>query len=164
MTATDQAREAPITRPTTRGRVVVGIDGSPGSLEALRYAAAVAAWKGWTLHLVGAWHIVYPMSPYGIECGELIAAARETATTAVRDAEKLVLGDDVAVEVRRSIEEGPAAKILVDTSKGDDLLVVGSRGLGGFSSLLLGSVSQACVHHAHCPVLVVRSTTEEAAS
>jgi nucleotide-binding universal stress UspA family protein len=163
MTAIENTGEAPA-QPQTTGRVVVGIDGSPGSLEALRYAAAVARWKGWTLHLIGAWHVVYPIAPYGIECGDLIAAAQETAVTSVRDAEKLVLGDDVTVEVRRSIEEGPPAKILVDTSKGADLLVVGNRGLGGFSSLLLGSVSQACVHHAHCPVLVVRPTAEEAAS
>ena len=160
MTTTDQSHDVPVHNPQTTGRVVVGIDGSLGGLEALRYAAAVAKWKSWTLHLVSTWYVVYPMSPYGMEYGEVAAAAEEVAATAVRDAEKQVLGDDATLNVRRSIAEGPAARILIDMSEGADLVVVGSRGLGGFSSLLLGSGGQACVHHAHCPVLVVRPTTQ----
>ena len=56
--------------------------------------------------------------------------------------------------------EGPAAKVLLEASEGADLLVVGSRGLGGFSGLLLGSVSQQCSLHAHCPVVIVRPQDE----
>jgi nucleotide-binding universal stress UspA family protein len=58
--------------------------------------------------------------------------------------------------VRALIVEGNAAQVLLDASDGADLLVVGSRGHGGFTEALLGSVSQHCVHHAHCPVVVIR--------
>jgi nucleotide-binding universal stress UspA family protein len=58
--------------------------------------------------------------------------------------------------VETAVIEGPPAQVLVDMSADADLLVVGSRGRGGFSELLLGSVSQQCVHHARCPVTVVR--------
>jgi nucleotide-binding universal stress UspA family protein len=60
------------------------------------------------------------------------------------------------VDVRTSIEEGSPAKVLIERSQGADLLVVGSRGLEGFTGMLLGSVSQHLVAHAHCPVVVVR--------
>ena len=138
------------------GRVVVGVDRSEGGLEALRYAAAVARWQNWTLHIVHTWHVNYPVSPLVIGVGDIIEAAADAAEVTVRDAEKQVLHDGFTGDVRRTITEGSAAQVLVDLSKGADLLVVGSRGLGGFASLALGSVGQACVHHAHCPVLVVR--------
>jgi nucleotide-binding universal stress UspA family protein len=60
------------------------------------------------------------------------------------------------VTIEGATREGPAAQVLLDETQGADLLVVGSRGLGGFSGLLLGSVSQQCVHHATCPVLIAR--------
>jgi nucleotide-binding universal stress UspA family protein len=75
-----------------------------------------------------------------------------------------VFGDDHTLDVRRSIVEGLAARTLIEMSQGADLLVVGSRGLGGFSSMALGSVGQACVHHAHCPVLIIRPKTREVAA
>jgi nucleotide-binding universal stress UspA family protein len=125
---------------------------------------AIAKWRNWTLHIVHAWHVNYPTSPYVMDFGEIAAAAKEAAVATVRDAETEVLGDDDTLDVRRTIEEGPAARILISLSEGADLIVVGSRGLGGFSSLALGSVGQACVHHAHCPVLIVRPKTREAAA
>jgi nucleotide-binding universal stress UspA family protein len=165
MTASDQASESDrLGRGITAGRVVVGVDGSPGSHEALRDAAAIARWRNWTLHIVHAWHVNYPTSPYVSDFGEIGAAAEQAAEATVRDAEAEVLGEDDHLDVRRTIEEGPAARILVALSEGADLLVVGSRGLGGFSSLALGSVGQACVHHAHCPVLIVRPKTREEAA
>lgn len=146
----------------TSGRVVVGVDGSASSHEALRYGAEVAAWRHWTLHIVHAWHVTYPLSPYaGIELAEATAAASDAAELTLRDAEKEVLGDSGGLDVRRSVEEGTPAHVLITASEGADLLVVGSRGRGGFSSLALGSVGQACVHHAHCPVLIVRPKTRE---
>jgi nucleotide-binding universal stress UspA family protein len=149
----------------TAGRVVVGVDGSPASLAALRYAAEVARWQNWTLHIVNAWHVNYPVSPFGvIDLGDITSAATETATATVRDAERDVFGDDHTLDVRRSIVEGLAARTLIEMSQGADLLVVGSRGLGGFSSMALGSVGQACVHHAHCPVLIIRPKTREVAA
>lgn len=145
----------------TGGRVVVGVDGSTGSLDALRYAAAVAHWQHWTLHIVHTWHINYPIAPYVLDYSEMEKAAQEAAEQTVRDAEKQVLGDNCPLEVRRTIEEAPPARALIEASEGADLLVVGSRGRGGFSSLALGSVGQACVHHAHCPVLIVRPHSRE---
>lgn len=146
----------------TSGRVVVGVDGSASSHEALRYAAEIAAWRHWTLHIVHAWHVNYPLSPYaGLELAEVTATASDVAELTVRDAEKEVLGDLAGLDIRRSIEEGTPAQTLVIASEGADLLVVGSRGRGGFSSLALGSVGQACVHHAHCPVLIIRPKTRE---
>ncbi|MDA8040434.1 MAG: universal stress protein [Actinomycetota bacterium] len=150
-----------IRAPHTRGRVVVGVDGSEGGHMALRYAAAVADWQGWTLHIVHTWHVNYPVAPYVMDFSQIGDAAKDVAGQVVRDAEKDVLGDDCPLDIRRSIEEGPAARTLIKASEGADLLVVGSRGLGGFSSLALGSVGQACVHHAHCPVLIVRPRTRE---
>jgi nucleotide-binding universal stress UspA family protein len=112
---------------------------------------------------VHAWHVNYPLSPYGgIELAEITATAADMAALAVRDAEKEVLGDACTLDIRRSIEEGLPARTLIELSSGADLVVVGSRGRGGFSSLALGSVGQACVHHAHCPVLIVRPKTRPA--
>jgi len=162
MTTTQQPSEvAKSERPATVGRVVVGVDGSPRSEEALRYGAAVAKWQNWTLHIVHTWHVNYPIGPLAMDFRDIAREAQDAATRTMRDAEKDVLGDDASLDIRRSLEEGPAAKILIDASEGADLLIVGSRGRGSFSSLALGSVGQACVHHAHCPVLIVRPKTRE---
>jgi nucleotide-binding universal stress UspA family protein len=74
----------------------------------------------------------------------------------LRESVDRVRSDYPAVKVETAVVEGPPARVLVDLSADADLLVVGSRGRGGFSGLLLGSVSQQCVDHAHCPVTVVR--------
>jgi nucleotide-binding universal stress UspA family protein len=68
------------------------------------------------------------------------------------------LSETPEIEIERVTAEGPAARVLIDAVGEDDLLVVGSRGHGGFSSLLLGSVSQQCAHHAPCPVVIVRGS------
>jgi nucleotide-binding universal stress UspA family protein len=161
MSTSDRAPDLRDHLQQAKGRVVVGVDGSPRSLEALGIAAEIAKWRDLRLDMVVAWHVTYPMSPYGIGFDELMSAAREAAEIVLRDAEKEVLGDDPGVEVLRSIEQGSAAGVLIRFSEGADLLVVGSRGHGGFSSLALGSVGQACVHHAHCPVLIIRPKTHE---
>ena len=74
----------------------------------------------------------------------------------LREAVERARSDHPAVNVETAVIEGPPARVLVALSADADLLVVGSRGRGGFSELLLGSVSQQCVHHARCPVTVVR--------
>jgi len=147
----------------TTGRVVVGIDDSPAARQALRYAADIAGWKKWTLHVVHAWHLSYPAGPYAIDLAEVELALAEAAREVVTEVEDDVLGQDHGLELRQTIAEGPAARVLIEESEGANLLVVGSRGRGGFASLALGSVGQACVHHAHCPVLVVRPRADKKA-
>ncbi len=139
-------------------RIVVGVDGSAEAKEALRWALEEAQLRGASLRVVHAWQL--PVAAYGAGLaaayhGELLEALR-------RDAEKLVdqllaeAGPPKGVEVEKAAVEGPAAQTLVEAAKDADLLVVGSRGHGGFAGLLLGSVSQQCAHHASCPVVIVR--------
>jgi len=138
------------TRPR---RIVVGVDGSDESTDALRWALAEARLKDSQVVAVAAWH--WPASAIGmvpLTDLDLSSAARSAAQSAVDDA---VQDGDVPVEVR--VAEGMPAPVLLKAASEADLLVVGSRGHGAFSGLLLGSVSQHCVSHATCPVVVVRS-------
>jgi nucleotide-binding universal stress UspA family protein len=139
------------------GRVVVGLDGSPVSEAALAFAMEQASWRGVGLTAVHAWDISYLNVPgrVGPIPPEVRRAETETAETLVAEAlagwqEKF---PDVAI--RTWAPEMAPAGALVDASSGAELLVVGSRGRGGFKSLLLGSVSHAVLHHAHGPVAVV---------
>lgn len=137
------------------GGIVVGIDGSPSSLAALRWALDQAERTGATLRAVHAWERpsawgqpvpVYPGDHLERDADERLAQIIEAATA-----------DRRPVEVSRMVVKGDPASALLDESEGADLLVVGSRGHGGFAGALLGSVSQKCVHHATCPVVVVRA-------
>jgi nucleotide-binding universal stress UspA family protein len=135
--------------------VVVGVDGSTSSKAALRWAARQARLTGGRLYAVAAWEIpAYygwaPMIPFD---DDLAGAAGNVLKTTVHE----VLGDEPAdVDVVESVVPGHPAQILIDTSAHGGLLVVGSRGHGAFHGALLGSVSQHCVQHAHCPVVVIR--------
>ncbi len=141
--------------------IIVGVDGSENSMDALRWAVEEAALRKTTVRVISAW--TYPVTPAdglagggfiaGIDPEALVASARANLESAVMTA--------FPEEASRSgmelvVVEGSAGRALVEASKGADLLVVGSRGHGGFASLLLGSVSSQCVHHAHCPVTVIR--------
>jgi nucleotide-binding universal stress UspA family protein len=84
------------------------------------------------------------------------AEGQRRAELMLREAVDRMRSDHPAVTVEMAVVEGPPARVLVDMSEDADLLVVGTRGMGGFRGLLLGSVSIQCVHHAHCPVTVVR--------
>jgi nucleotide-binding universal stress UspA family protein len=141
------------------GKIVVGIDGSPQSHAALRFAASEARLRGASLHLVHAWSVPYvPVStaPFVVVGGlpELERAVAEQGEIVLREATEAV--DLSGIEVELEVARGNAAHALVQAAAGAELLVVGSRGHGGFTGLLLGSVSQACAHHAPCPVVVVR--------
>jgi nucleotide-binding universal stress UspA family protein len=134
--------------------VVVGVDGSESSQQALQWAMRYAAATGATVTAMRAWQVppfhaaAVPLLP-----SDAFAEAEQAVLdTAVERAEAAVAG----VQVERRIVSGPPAKVLIDQSASADLLVVGSRGLGGFTGSLLGSVSQYCVQHAVCPVVVVR--------
>jgi nucleotide-binding universal stress UspA family protein len=137
--------------------IVVGVDGSRGAGQALEFAVREAREKGATLRIVAAWHI--PTMAYGSAAAAPIDPEkfREGAEEAVRDAAARAEG----VEVETVVEEGQAAEVLTEAAEGADLLVVGSRGLGGFRGLLLGSVGQHCAHYATCPVVIVRSPKED---
>ena len=137
-------------------RIVVGVDGSPSSMTALRWAILQAELTGCEVEAVIAWRLP---SRYGF------AAVTDRATDFEGDARKVLadaLNEASSVEpdvvIRSSVVEGHPAEVLVRAARGADMLVVGSRGHGGFTGAVLGSVSQYCVHHAPCPVLVIRGT------
>jgi nucleotide-binding universal stress UspA family protein len=141
-------------------RIVAGIDGSEASASALRWAIRQAGLTGATVDAVIAWH--YPdlaASGYGLAAVAIESTDdfRENAGKIVADAISSTLDPASNVPVRARVIQGRAAQVLLDASAGASLLVVGSRGHGGFAEALLGSVSQHCVQHALCPVVVVRA-------
>ena len=138
-------------------RVVVGVDGSESSKEALRWAVRYATGIGGVVEAVIAWE--YPVGWYGWTppVDDEFTFEGNTAkvlTEAIDEA----LGADRPVEIRTRVVQGNAAGSLLEASRGAELLVVGNRGHSGFTEALLGSVSQHCVQHADCPVVVVRGT------
>lgn len=143
-----------------RDLVVVGVDGSEPSDAALRCAAKEARLRKAVLKVVHAWHV--PSTGYGgymIPVGTLDDFASDAAK-ATDEQVSAVLGDNPGIELITEIREGPASRAILDAAKDAELIVVGSRGRGGFSGLLLGSVSSQVAHHAHCPVLIVRPGTQ----
>ncbi|WP_431676616.1 universal stress protein [Kitasatospora sp. KL5] len=135
-------------------RIVVGVDGSPASIDALRWALEQARPQGAVVEALTAWQ--YPVAtgwtvPVEVD-QDLAGMARKTLEESIASA----AGAVDPVEVRTVVVEGGAVQCLLDAARGADLLVVGSRGLGGFTGALLGSVSQHCVQHAPCPVVVIR--------
>jgi len=147
------------------GTIVVGIDGSPQSLGALRFALAEAALRGAKVRAVHAWSIPYaPLStaPFVVvaDLPELERSVMEHAERVLDEAlQQLELPE--GVEVEREVAKGDATHALIRSAENAELLVVGSRGRGGFAGLLLGSVSQRCAHHAPCPVVIVPGTETE---
>jgi nucleotide-binding universal stress UspA family protein len=139
--------------PESQQRIVVGIDGSEHSREALRWALRQARLTGGSVDMVTAWR--YPAS-YGLAViGADLGLEGEARTMMANELSQV--GEDASgVEVRKLVGEGAPAQVLLDAAKDADLLVIGSRGRGGFASAVLGSVSMACVLHAPCPVLVLR--------
>lgn len=135
----------------SRPVVLVGVDGSPSSQAAVRWADQYARALDADLELVTAWH--YPTS-YGIAMPLNGWDPEDDANSvAEKAAAQVTLPAD---RVRTRVVHGSAADILVRSSVNADLVVVGSRGHGGFTGMLLGSVSAHCAHHAHCPVCVIR--------
>jgi len=137
--------------------IVVGVDGSPGARAALGWAADEARARGWPLHVLFAWNGI------GVrvakESGWVKAVTedleRDAAEELVHSEVTAVLGAEPDVEVVERPMPGEAAEVLIEASRDADLLVVGSRGEGGFAGLRLGSVSQKCTMHSHCAVVVV---------
>ncbi|MFA9431863.1 universal stress protein [Egicoccus sp. AB-alg2] len=144
-------------------RIVVGVDGSDQSRTALRWAVDEARVHGAALEVVHAYddtpaYEVYRY-PAGLPSVEEVEARHERMAAYATDlVEGMVaeLGTDLGIEVTAEAVQGRRpAQVLLERAKGADLLVVGTRGRGGFAGLLLGSVSQQCIHHAPCPLAVV---------
>ena len=137
---------------TQFNKIIVGVDGSPSSNAALEWAAQEAEIRGSTLELIHAWN--YPNLGY------------EGYVAVLEDFEKdaSALLNEVVASVRKNypnlklvspLIQGPTAQTIMDRAKEADMVVVGSRGRGGFSALLLGSVGQQLVHHCPAPVVII---------
>ncbi len=140
--------------------IVVGVDGSEGSIEALRWAVDEAKLHGAKLRAVAAWEIPFM---YGAEIVVLSLERIEDETRARLDKiiDDTISDPVVRDQIERVVISGNPSSILEIESKQSELVVVGARGHGGFVGLLLGSVSDQIVKHAHCPVVVVRSSNSK---
>jgi nucleotide-binding universal stress UspA family protein len=147
-------------------RIVVGVDGSPGSRAALRWAVRQAMFTGGVVDAVMAWQVPAALQnysrigsfPYDEEQEGLHGHAKKTL--------EAVIGDEVGPaggeRVTTRVVQGHPAEVLLNAAEGADLLVVGHRGDGSFADPLLGSVGQYCAHYANCPVLIVRGAVGQA--
>lgn len=149
------------------GSIVVGVDGSEASYDALRWAAEEARLRSARLVAVYAWSFV-PPQPIGdpgmlaMPAGDLpgqLEAESAAAEVALDDAIRDALGAEPAVDLERRLVEGDAGDVLVAESNAAELVVVGSHGRSGFKAALLGSVSRHVVDHAACPVVVVKASS-----
>jgi nucleotide-binding universal stress UspA family protein len=143
---------------TGEARIVVGVDGSGHSLQALRWGARLAAMFGARLDAMTAWE--FPAA-YGWSAVPSDWDPAQDMRRVLEDSVLAVFGDHPPAGLRREVREGGAAKVLLDASQGAIMLVVGSRGHGGFAGLLLGSVSANVAEHASCPVLVIHGDQAE---
>jgi nucleotide-binding universal stress UspA family protein len=134
-------------------RIVVGVDGSPDAARALAWAIDEAKRRDMTMVLVHGVEVgAIAASPYGggAVLEQLEASGKRLLEEAVAAVSAEGLPFDCVMEI------GSGAHALIEASRNADLVVVGSRGHGGFVGMLLGSVSNACTHHAHCPVVIIR--------
>ena len=151
-----------------RGRVVVGVDASRDSAAALRFALEEAAWRGAEVLALYAWQISAPIDAGALSDPTYVVEHRFAAHIAEKHVQAMVeeaRTDAVAdVPARALAVEDNPVHALLQAGAGADLVVVGSRGRGGFAGLLLGSVSQGVLHHADGPVVVVRNQGQEEAA
>jgi nucleotide-binding universal stress UspA family protein len=138
--------------------IIVGVDGSEHGERALDWAIEEAKLRGARLNLVSAWHV--PVAVYGAPgfvpplSESVDQTFREVADEVLTAAAERVRA--AGVEAETTVRQGQPAEVLVEVAANADMLVVGSRGHGGFTGLLLGSVSAQCAHHAPCPLVIVR--------
>ena len=139
----------------SRKRIVVGMDGSEESIQALRQAARLAGLLGCKIQAVTVWEypamlaMPFPTSEFSpqVEAEQALSEAVDAAFA----------GSSVPKGLTREAVAGQAARVLIEASRGAEMLVVGNRGRGGFAGLLLGSVSTTVAAHAYCPVLIART-------
>jgi len=146
------------------GLIVVGIDHSKGANAALQFALKEARLRQATLRVVHAWQFAY-VGATGLEgmlpvVGGEFEDFRQGGVVVLDEILREVVADTRGVTIERRLDQGTPAAVLIEESRDADLLVVGSRGHGGFAQLLLGSVSQQCAQHAFCPVVIVRGTAK----
>jgi nucleotide-binding universal stress UspA family protein len=152
---------APVTVPSPDpgadrgvGRIVVGIDGSDASLEALRRGIRIAHALGCSIEAITTWRAA-PYGEYADVSGHYIETAENDARAILNDAATAVFGAEVPEWFAAGVYQGNADQVLIEQSKGAEMLVVGSRGHGGLAGVLLGSVSALCAERATCPVLIM---------
>jgi nucleotide-binding universal stress UspA family protein len=160
--------------PDQDHRIVVGVDGSPCSKTALRWAMAQAQQTGADVEAVAVWQFptvygagfgyAYPASTFDGETFDDDSAAADAQKALDETVSEVCARADQPVKVLTRVAQGHPAEVLTTAAAGAQMLVVGTRGHGTFAGILLGSVSQHCVQHAPCPVVVVPPETGSAAS
>jgi nucleotide-binding universal stress UspA family protein len=156
VSGTDERRERDERRkldePNERhGRIVVGVDGSEASITALRRGVKMADALGASVQAITTWR-----QPGGIATyASFEYSPEEDARSILSGAMKSVFGVKVPSWFSGATVEGDADNVLIEESRGAEMLVVGSRGHGGLAGVLLGSVSAMCAERAHCPVLII---------
>jgi nucleotide-binding universal stress UspA family protein len=137
--------------------IVVGVDGSAGSDEAVRWAAQLAAHRGLQLRIVHALRLTVPWQGFGLaEASALVDSVRNGGERILRDAVRLARLVDEQITITTDMPTERPMPLLIGLSRSARMIVVGHTGEGGFSDMLLGSTAAAVVSHAHCPVMVVR--------
>lgn len=134
--------------------IVVGVDGSPQSVLALRWAGVLAPVMEANIRAVTAWEFDFPVGRLTPTVPNPDRVAQNVCSSAVREA----LGAATSAAVEQVIRRGSATKVLVDETQQAQLMILGSRGRGGFEGLLMGSVSTSVAEHARCPVLIAHGT------
>jgi nucleotide-binding universal stress UspA family protein len=141
--------------------VVVGIDGSPASHAALQWAVEDARRRGCPVDVISAWHPDYGGMIGPVPAEVLMAMSPQAMKDAAQKALDGAVHGFEGVEIRRILVEGDPRDALTKASEEAELLVVGSRGRNTVVEVVLGSVSSYCVHHASCPVVVIRAPKVE---
>ena len=141
---------------TDKSKIVVGVDGSEASLKAVIWAAHEAKLRNSEIEIIHSWSMPFVVDPMAMmptmfPTEEMVADANKIVAAAA----KKVSSIDPKIHVITRVERGSASEHLITASKSADLLVVGSRGHGGFAGLLLGSVAQQVANHASCPAVIV---------
>lgn len=142
---------------TANAPILVGVDGSESSLDALRYAAKLADALELPIRAIMTWDYAALIDLYPTPGRSPDAETAVLLDAAIKD----VFGEDPPAGLTAAVIAGPPPSVLIDESRRAEMLVLGSRGHGGFAGLLLGSVSATCATHAHCPVLIVRHQKDE---
>ena len=152
------AKERTVQVPGIDGGVVVGHDGSASSDRALVFGAEEARLRGLPLHVLRAWSLTATSRPKDVPYGVIATEDQyvRSVTEELEAAVERLLGAEPDVEVHVHAVHAQSSRALVAASAHADLLVVASRGLGGFTGLLVGSTSEQVVRHADCPVVVLR--------